>query len=96
MVTVTFMTPDQIQEVVELASKDPEVWALLKQRELETEEYCRANPLSDPPNLLPQPTLAQVVNDLSRRRFGHIPNLNHSSAVIAIRTKLRLQLGLSV
>jgi hypothetical protein len=109
MVRATMMTSEQIEELVALAQTDAALWEQLKDRELEIEkalaDAAKADAAKqglqvddrravlDPPKL---PTMAMMLTDLTKRRYGQDENLDHGSFIMAVRRRVREELGLPV
>jgi hypothetical protein len=98
------MTKEQIADLVALAHEDAALWAELKDRELEIEkaladakkqgrEVDDPDVVLDPPKL---PTMGMMVSDLVKRRHGSDESFYHGSLIMAIRRRVRQELGLPV
>ena len=104
MVRAVMMTEEQIGELVTLARNDPELWAELKDRELEIEKRLAdaarqgkepddRDAVLDPPKM---PTMGMMISELVKRQHGRDENFYHGSLTMAIRQSVREELGLPV
>lgn len=104
MVRAMMMSLEQIVELALLAHADAALWSELKDRELAIEKrYADAarqgrevndpDVVLDPPKL---PTMATMVSDLVKRRYGPDENFDHGVLLLTLRRRAREELGLSV
>lgn len=104
MVRAVMMTPEQIDELVELAHEDSALWEELKDRELEIEKRLSdaakqgldvddRDAILDPPKL---PTMGMMISDLVKKRYGPSAHLYEGSLMMAVRRRARIELGLPV
>ncbi|BBZ94745.1 hypothetical protein AB7M42_004257 [Bradyrhizobium diazoefficiens] len=87
MVRAIFMTEEQIAELVEKARLDGELWAVLKDREL--------NQFSDDGSAK-LPSIAMAVGDFVVGLYGAEHGYEIGSLIIALRFHIRQELGLPV
>ncbi|GMO97508.1 hypothetical protein [Bradyrhizobium sp. TM239] len=87
MVRAVFMTKDQIECLVEKARQDHELWAVLKDRELNQFNADGTAKL---------PSMAMAVSDFVVGLYGAEHGYEIGSLIIALRFHTRQELGLPV
>ena len=88
-------TAEQVRIVVEAAKQRPDLWDTLKSRELELEEYGLKNPNADPPDVMTQPALPTIIDELFHEIHADGPWIT-GGAIMAVRRELRKELGLRI
>jgi hypothetical protein len=87
MVRAVMMTREQISELVEIARQDSELWASLKDREI--------NQFSDDGSAK-IPSLSMLVDGFVDQRYGAGHGFDVGSLIIELRFHTRQELGLPV
>jgi hypothetical protein len=96
------MTTEQIVELAQLARGDAALWAQMKEREREIEKRhadaaAQGRDPLDPEALLDPhklPSLATLVADLVKHRYGADERFSHDALLLTIRRAVREDLGL--
>lgn len=87
MVRAVFMTKDQVEDLVEKARRDEELWAVLRDRELNQFNADGSAKL---------PSIAMAVGDFMVGLYGAEHGYEIGSLIIALRFHIRQELGLPV
>ena len=87
MVRAIMMTPEQIAELVQIARRDRELWANLKDREMNQFNEDGSAKI---------PSLAMLVEDFAKQKYGSTHIYDVGSLIIQLRRHTRQELGLPI
>jgi len=103
MVRAIFMTPEQVEQLVQLAKQDTELWQKLKDRELEGESrFATARAQGKWPDLheeelppLTRPSWDELLIEFLKAQYGAVYyNFERMNLTMAIRREIRKELNL--
>lgn len=104
MTRAVFMTSEQLEELVAVARRDPELWQKLKDRELEGERREAAaraqgkwldspDVVLDPPS---RPSRDELIFEFLARQYGSDHHFYRGQLTMALRKEVRIELNLPV
>ena len=82
------MSQTQIDELLQLARADSQLWQTFKERELRGDGVEAGEDK--------KPGMVAIVEELVRRTYGRDHRFSHAGLIIAMRRAARLELGLPV